>query len=222
MISPRFVGLCGTDIQIYRRARNGTANILGHEGVGVIAEVGDSVHSWSRGDAVVFSPVNPMNQDEVLGGSFDGLLQEQFLVENAESMDWLIHRVPFDLLAPVGALVEPVATAIYSHELAVASGSKRKAVVIGDGPIAMVNSIVLGLSGFDSVLMVHGRSTRKRWIAENGYFERGDVVPGRAGVVESVLDRLGGTLADVALICTPGEAVGRRRWMHLNISNPAG
>jgi threonine dehydrogenase-like Zn-dependent dehydrogenase len=43
MVAPRFVGLCGTDIQIYRGAIHCAANVLGHEGVGVVTEVGSEV-----------------------------------------------------------------------------------------------------------------------------------------------------------------------------------
>ncbi|HIF72292.1 MAG TPA: hypothetical protein EYQ61_07050 [Dehalococcoidia bacterium] len=78
MVSPLFVGLCGTDIQAYRRAREekNAASVLGHEGVGVITEVGDMVQSWSPGDAVVFNPVSPFSRDDVLGRSFNGIFQE--------------------------------------------------------------------------------------------------------------------------------------------------
>ena len=130
MIAPRFVGLCGTDIQKFRGAREGKANILGHEGVGLITEVGDSVRGWYPGDAVVFNPMNPNNQDEILGNSFDGIFQERFLVEDIESRSWLIHRIPSELLVPVGTLIEPIATAIYARDLAVAIGDGRTAVVV--------------------------------------------------------------------------------------------
>lgn len=29
VVAPRFVGLCGTDIQVYRRAQDATASVLG-------------------------------------------------------------------------------------------------------------------------------------------------------------------------------------------------
>jgi 2-epi-valiolone-7-phosphate 1-reductase len=207
MVSPRFVGLCGADIQTYSGAFSVTASVLGHEGVGVITTVGESVSSWSRGDAVVFNPVNPMDQDDVLGHSFGGLFQEQFLIERAESVNWLIRRIPAELLNPIGALIEPIATAIYSSELVAGQGDTRRAVVVGDGPIALLNSIVLRLRGFESVLMIHGRSTRGRWAVDHGYFERRDVISSRGDVAVNVAERFNGGFADVAVICTPGEAV---------------
>ena len=80
VVAPRFVGLCGTDIQVYRRGQDAVANILGHEGVGIVVAVGESVSSWKQGDAVVFNPVNPVNPDEILGLSYDGLLQSRVLI----------------------------------------------------------------------------------------------------------------------------------------------
>jgi threonine dehydrogenase-like Zn-dependent dehydrogenase len=205
MVSPRFVGLCGTDVQAYRRVREqiDTANILGHEGVGVITEVGDMVQDWSPGDAVVFNPVNPLNHNDVLGQSFDGLFQEQILIENVESTSWLIHRIPVELLSPLGVLIEPVATAIYLSEVLAGGLGKRSAVVVGDGPIALINSIILRRSGFASVTMIHGSSARKVWAVANGYFNQSDLIPGRGSTAETIVERLGGEIADVAVICTP-------------------
>ncbi len=207
MIAPRFVGLCGTDTQIFRGAHRVPANILGHEGVGVVVEVGDLVEDWSQGDSVVFNPANPFNPDEALGDSFDGLFQEKILIRNVHSMNWLVRSVPDDMLGPAGALIEPVATAIYSQELVNGSSIERDAVVVGDGPMALINSIILRRRGFNKVLMVHGRSLRYRWAVANGYFDDEDVISGRGNVAERVIERLGGALADVVIVCTPGEAV---------------
>ena len=209
MVAPRFVGLCGTDIQVFRRARRARANTLGHEGVGIVVEVGRLVEGWSPGDSVVFNPPNPSNPNEILGHSFDGLFQEKILVQNVGPVNWLIHSVPAEMLSPIGALIEPVATAIYSRELVNGSSASggRIAVVVGDGPVALINSIVLRLGGFTTVLMIHGRSHRYRWAVDGGYFDDGDVICGRDDVVENVMERLGGALADVAIVCTPGETV---------------
>ena len=222
MVAPRFVGLCGTDIQIYRGAIHGGANVLGHEGVGVVTEVGSEVDGWFRGDAVAFNPVNPVVQDDVLGRSYDGLFQERFLIENAGSNDWLMHRIPTNLLTPMGALIAPVSAAIYSSELAAVKHSRGKAVVVGDGPMALLNSMILSLSGFESVLMIRGDSGRGDWAVQNGYFDHDDVIPMRGDVVVNVIERMGGELADVVIICTPGEAVEQAERGTLAYLKPGG
>jgi threonine dehydrogenase-like Zn-dependent dehydrogenase len=207
IVAPRFVGICGTDIQVFRGARSALANTLGHEGVGIVAEVGELVKEWSRGDSVVFNPVNPSHPDEMLGYTFDGLFQEKILIPDIRSLNWLIQSIPGDMLSPVGALIEPVATAVYSHDLVSGSPGERVAVVVGDGPIALINSIVLRLRGFKQVLMVAGRSPRSRWAVECGYFDREDVIFGRGDIADRIIDRLNGEFADVAIVCTPGEVV---------------
>jgi threonine dehydrogenase-like Zn-dependent dehydrogenase len=111
------------------------------------------------------------------------------------------------LLTPVGALIAPVSAAIYSSELAAVQHSRGKAVVVGDGPMALLNSMILRLYGFESVLMIHGDSGRGDWAVQNGYFDEGDVISRRGDVVGNVIEWMGGELADVAIICTPGEAV---------------
>lgn len=207
MIAPRFVGLCGADLQVYRGVRNDAASILGHEGVGIVIETGEAVEKYSPGDPVVFNPVNPINQDENLGSSFDGLFQEKFLVRNVESIDWLIQPLPSNMVCPVGALVEPIATAIYSSELIDKPSAGKTAVIVGDGPVGLLNSIQLRSSGFKTVLMVHGRSTRHQWAVKHGYFNARDMIFGRGDVPARVIERLGGALADVVVVCTSGEAV---------------
>jgi len=151
--------------------------------------------------------VNPVVQDDALGRSFDGLFQERILVASAGSNDWLIRRIPINLLTPIGALIAPVSAAIYSSELAAVQHNRGKAVVVGDGPMALLNSMILRLSGFDSVLMIHGDSGRRNWAVQNGYFDQSDVISRRGDVVGNVIEWMGGELADVAIICTPGEAV---------------
>lgn len=207
MIAPRFAGLCGTDIQIFRGAQRALANTLGHEGVGTVVEVGELVGEYVPGDAVVFNPLNPSNPADILGHSFDGIFQERILVRDISSTGWLIQKVPGDMLGPIGALIEPVATAVYSHELVGRSSHGRVAVVVGDGPIALINSIVLRLYGFETVLMIHGRSPRYAWAVDHGYIDRSDMIFGWGEVAERIIERLGGALADAAIICTPGETV---------------
>ena len=207
VIAPRFVGLCGTDIQVYRRGQEAKANVLGHEGVGVVTEVGKSVSSWETGEAVVFNPVNPVDPDEILGLQFDGVLQESILVESAETVPWLIQKIPHELMKPVGALIVPIATAIYSTRLVDSVGNDRNAVVVGDGPIALSNSIILRSAGYRSVQMVHGSSARSRWAVSNGYFDQRDVVSSKSDVPSRIVERLGGIHPDIAVICTPAEAV---------------
>ena len=92
IIAPRFVGLCGTDIQIFRGAHRVFASTLGHEGVGVVAEVGEMVEGWSPGDSVVFNPVNPSHPDEMLGYTFDSLFQGKILIPDVRSRNWLIGQ----------------------------------------------------------------------------------------------------------------------------------
>lgn len=207
IVAPRFVGLNGTDIQAFRGAQRALADTPGHEGVGVVAEVGGLVEEWSQGDPVVFNPASPSNPGEVLGHTFDGLLQEKILIADVQSTNWLIQSIPGEMVSPLGALIQPVATAIYSQELVNRSSSEHVAVVVGDGPMALIHSAVLRHSGFSTVLMVHGRSPRYKWAVANGYFDDEDVILGRGNVAEQVNERLGGALANAVIVCTPGEAV---------------
>ena len=45
VIAPRYVGLCGTDLNILRGGRADRAQILGHEGVAEVVQAGDNVRA---------------------------------------------------------------------------------------------------------------------------------------------------------------------------------
>jgi len=79
VVKPLMVGICGTDLQILRGQRGDAATILGHEGIGTVTWSGAT--ALHAGDLVVFNPVNPLAQDDILGHSRDGLLQECVLVD---------------------------------------------------------------------------------------------------------------------------------------------
>ena len=73
IVAPRFVGICGTDIQVFRGARSAPANTLGHEGGGAVAEVGALVKEWPGGESAVVNPVIPPHPEQEEAGSLFGL-----------------------------------------------------------------------------------------------------------------------------------------------------
>lgn len=62
IVESSFGGICGTDVHIYRgefRSRVRLPAIQGHEFGGVIAELGQGVAGWARGDRVAVDPILP-------------------------------------------------------------------------------------------------------------------------------------------------------------------
>ena len=207
VIAPRYVGLCGTDLNILRGGRSDSAQILGHEGVAEVVQAGDNVRILSVGDWVVLNPVNRTNQDEVLGHSFDGLFQSRMKIENIEQRQWMYELIPEVLRSRVGALIEPLATAVYSYELIGKPDRDSNVVIFGDGPVALLNLVLLWLRGVTNITLVHGSSMRVDFAKSLGIESTRYVNYSSSNLTENIVESLYGCPADVTLICTGPNSV---------------
>ncbi|WP_280382760.1 hypothetical protein [Nocardia wallacei] len=182
------VGVCGTDLQIQRGVRSDRAAILGHEGIAVRLNSG----SGARERCEIFNPVDPDDQDVILGHSHDGLLQ-----------DYLLHEIPSHRVVPahgalpldLGPLVEPTATALYAWELMRPRLHSGASVAIFGGGSAGLLLAMLGEDLGYRIQVVHPRRERRRFLQQL------DVLHADA-ITDSV--RTGSVTG--AVVCVPREA----------------
>lgn len=201
LLGMHLVGICGTDTDMIRGRRSDTAQILGHEGVASVLALGRAVSGVSLGDRVVFNPVDPTDQDSILGHSYDGLLRERLVVRTAD-MPHLLVKVLGDLPSRLAVLSEPLATAVYGVELVEAAvGSIRSAIVVGGGSFGLLVSSILTSRGCQ-VLLVEPSRHRREWAIDNGVATRDNVI----ARLSPASRRFGGAGADVGFVCTPRGA----------------
>ena len=185
--------------------------VLGHEGAGVIAALGDGVAGWSVGQRVAAHPVIPCGTcstcrrglghlcDDMshLGLDRGGSFAEYFVIP--------AHRVralPDGVDAAMGALLEPVAVCLEAVQRArVAEG--ERVLVIGDGPFGII-ICRLALRRRPSRLVFLGRhpfrlSQVPQAVRVN---EREAAAP-----LAAVQEALGGEGADAAILAV-GSATG--------------
>ena len=141
MVRVDHIGVCGTDLQILNGTRPDAARILGHEGTGRVEAVGPGGPAALVGRRVVFNPVDPAEQDAVLGHSYDGLLQERVLVP-ARRVPQMLVTVEPDAPPALATLTEPLGTAVYGQELVRAVCRPRRVLVIGAGPVGLLNTLL--------------------------------------------------------------------------------
>ncbi|MEV2226482.1 hypothetical protein AB0E01_42515 [Nocardia vinacea] len=181
------VGVCGTDLQIQRRVRPDQAAILGHEGIALRFDDDGTARCCE-----IFNPVDPHDQDVILGHSYDGILQD-FIADTVPSRcvvpAW--GSLPVDL----GALVEPTATALYAWELMRPHLSPKASVAIFGGGCAALLMAILGEDLGYRIRLIHPRRDRLEFIADLGVLDSAEFA-----------DFTLPDSADGAVICLPREA----------------
>lgn len=150
------VGICGTDLHIYRGGLPVPKRaVIGHEFAGIIEKVGKEVHNVKVGDHVVGEHVvtcgrcvyckngkpNLCAKAQVIGLHRPGALAEYLSIPGA-----LVYRIPKSLDFKEAALMEPLAIALYAVREAGFLLDKRVAV-IGQGPIGLLVDQVLTAAG---------------------------------------------------------------------------
>ncbi len=184
------VGICGTDREIcrfdYGNPPIGSDHlVLGHEGLGLVTEVGSDVHQIKPGDLVVPMVRRPCQHEHCLpcrSGRSDfcttGDFVERgikechgFMTEYVVDHEQYLCVVPPDL-RDVAVLMEPLTVAekaliqIWQIQKRLhwecpvvegkAPGHCRQAVVLGAGPIGILGAMALKVAGFQTT--VYSRS----------------------------------------------------------------
>jgi alcohol dehydrogenase len=214
--------ICGTDVHILKGEYPVAAGlVLGHEPVGVVAELGPGVSGYEVGDRVLVGAITPCGQChaclsgqlsqcghgsgyEAIGGwrfgnTINGAQAEYLLVPSAQAN---LARIPDSLTDEQVVLLADIASTGFS-------GAESGHVRIGDavavfaqGPIGLCATAGSKLMGAAMVIGVEGDPARQAMARRMG----ADVVldPAATDVVAEIR-RLTGGGADVAM-----EALGRQ------------
>jgi (R,R)-butanediol dehydrogenase/meso-butanediol dehydrogenase/diacetyl reductase len=147
-IAVDFVGICGTDLQIYQGKLDMTVGpmaILGHEVSGRIAALGDGVTSWEIGQHVTVMPLawcgscpacesghhHLCHRLTTMGVELPGALQSSW-------------NVPADIVVAAHPLLEPQYVAL-AEPAAIAIHALRLAPVIAGEHVLVIDGGVVGL-----------------------------------------------------------------------------
>jgi threonine dehydrogenase-like Zn-dependent dehydrogenase len=194
--------VCGTDRQIARGERSDAATVLGHEGVAEVAACGSAVSGFTAGDVVVFNPVNPRDQDEILGHSTPGLFQ-RFLDVPAHELvrRALVEPLPHGLRLEAAVLAEPLGTVVYTHELLRELPCLRSLWIVGAGPLGILHALYARrVAGISRVRLLCNATPRRHWLGarpELAGIEIGSLEP--AALTQS-------QAPDAVLLCTPARS----------------
>ncbi|EFX01968.1 isovaleryl-dehydrogenase [Grosmannia clavigera kw1407] len=216
--------ICGTDLHICKGdvATCSPGRVLGHEGVGVVEEVGSSVKGVSVGDRVLISCVSSCSSCHycrrgmyshcetggwILGNSIDGTMAEHVRVPHAQSS---LYVLPADTTDDdAGALVMLSDIFPTGHECGVQNARVQPGstvVVVGAGPVGLAALITAQLYSPAVLIAIDMDENRLRVAREMGAhhtINNGGGAEGAARAVEQVRALTGGIGCDSVL-----EAVG--------------
>lgn len=144
--------ICGTDLGIYKGKnlymKDGI--ILGHEGVGIIEEIGNGVSQFKVGDKVIISCITSCGSCEyckkqlyshckdggwILGHMIDGVQAEYARIPHADNS---LYKVPNTIDDDVAVMLSDILPT--GHEIGVQYGNVKPGdaiAVVGAGPVGM-------------------------------------------------------------------------------------
>jgi len=155
LVEVKACGICGTDLKIMEGGHPANDNtILGHEFVGIVREVGESVLDLEIGDKVVADPNEKCGYcincrkgmsnlcEYMAQGTTFGIFQNggfaKFCVVPRSSLFKLPDKI--DLVA--ASLIEPLSCAVHCHNIANVKESDN-VVIIGAGPMGLIIESVI-------------------------------------------------------------------------------
>jgi len=164
LLEPLACGICTTDVKAVRRGAAGEkAHGLGHELVGRILSTGER-SPWPLAQRVIAAPYVPCGQcrfclsgqltlcEHLFENSLDpGGLAERVRVPRAIAERGLF-AVPDGLPSEVAALCEPVGCCVHAIEDC-AVGAHDTVLIVGDGPMGLLNAAVARAYGAAQVLV---------------------------------------------------------------------
>ncbi|KOG91675.1 dehydrogenase, partial [Streptomyces varsoviensis] len=195
-------GICGTDLQIRRKVRPDTARTLGHEGVAEFpSEPEPEPDPDPRRRFTLFNPVDPEDQERILGHSYDGVFQPCYDPGTAPGGGPPLVPADPALVADLAILAEPVATVLYAWDLLTSAGPVESVGVWGAGTTGLLAALIGELRGYDVELM-HHRPARLDYVEHRHVLHHSRLRGYHDG--EPPEERY-----DAAFLCLPREAAPR-------------
>jgi threonine dehydrogenase-like Zn-dependent dehydrogenase len=222
-------GICGSDLHGFtgENGRRVPGQVMGHESVGRVADLGAGVSGLEVGRPVTFNPVVIPDEDVEAFAGREQHCPRKYVIGVAphvvSSFAQLIvvparNVVPLPESMPIeyGALIEPLAVAVHAVRR-VHAGSAGSVLVVGGGPIGQSVVLALTLEGAADVTVSEVDPARRALVERLG---ARTVDPAAGPVPGQVAELLGGpadvavdaagisaTVADAAASVHPGSMV---------------
>jgi L-iditol 2-dehydrogenase len=214
------LGICGSDIHYYTQGQIGSQKVqfpftLGHEGAGVVVEVGPAVRKVKPGDKIAIEPAMPCWEcDQCLAGRHHTCRKLRFLGCPGQAEGCLMEYIvmPEESCFPLtgkltpdhGSISEPLAIGVYAEKK---SGGVNglKIGILGFGPIGMSVMLSAKAKGVHSMFVTDKIDSRLSIAEKEGAFCIAN--PVKENVVKKILGISNSGLDIVFECCGQQEAL---------------
>lgn len=208
--------ICGTDLGIYKgkNPEIESGRILGHEGVGIIEEIGGSVSQFKKGDKVLISCITSCGSCEyckkqmyahckdggwILGYMIDGVQAEYVRIPHADNS---LHSIPENIDDEIAVLLSDILPT--GHEIGVLYGNVKpgdEIAIVGAGPVGMSALLTAQFYSPSKIIMIDLDDNRLQLAKELGATHT--INSGTTNVAKATTEIVGTEGVDAAI-----EAVG--------------
>jgi (R,R)-butanediol dehydrogenase/meso-butanediol dehydrogenase/diacetyl reductase len=211
-VKVNLAGICGTDLKEYAEGPGMIATdkvplVLGHEFVGIVAEVGTGVADFKAGERVTAVGYRYCGQcyfcqrgmyNICPNAGFTGLTADGCMAEYVVIPSYAAYKLPDSVPDELGALVEPLAVALHAVRQGKVSSGDTVAIV-GDGTIGLCTLLAAKTAGASEVYLVSkhkGRGELALAMGATGVISTADDDP-----VKLIANLTGGLGVDVSFEC---------------------
>ncbi|KAF4721674.1 hypothetical protein FOZ62_021477 [Perkinsus olseni] len=175
------VGICGSDVHFYKNGAVGgyvvrSPMVIGHEGAGVIEQLGEGVSGLQVGDRVALEPAVPCGHCDLCKSGKYNLCPDikcfgtppnnGCLTRYVRHPASLCFKLPENVSLEEGVMCEPLAVATYGCKDRAEVKAGDKVLVFGDGPIGTMSAMVSFALGAARVLVCGHHSDKLQGIVE--------------------------------------------------------
>ncbi len=175
--------ICGTDLGIYKGKnlymRDGI--ILGHEGVGIVEEIGSGVNRFQKGDKVIVSCITSCGSCDyckqqlyshcrdggwIFGHMIDGTQAEYVRVPYADNS---LYKLPLNMDDEIAVMLSDILPT--GHEIGVQYGRVKPGstvAIVGAGPVGMSALLTAQFYSPATIIMVDFDENRLKMAREMG------------------------------------------------------
>jgi L-iditol 2-dehydrogenase len=196
------MGICGSDIHYFTQGRIGSQKVIypftvGHEGAGLIVEVGKTVTKVKPGDIVAIEPAMPCHEcDQCLAGRHHTCRKLRFLGCPGQAEGCLMEYIVMPeescfalsgkLVPDHGSISEPLAIGVYAVKK---SGGVKdlKIGILGFGPIGMSVMLAAKAEGVKNIFVTDKIDPRLSIALKEGAEFTGNVL--KEDVVTKILEQ---------------------------------